>query len=154
MLLCRLRCAADAPVLFVMAIKDDAHGNAGCKEDHVSRYFAGIEGYRSNDGVRTFSKPGLEKIFKKLGIEEYRFFYPYPDYKFMHTLFSDERLPFKGELSDNKRNFDQDRMELFSEKEAFDSLIADGRFDEFSNSFLVVPKVLVACQSAVPEELL
>ncbi len=111
---------------------------AGCKEDHVSRYFAGIEGYRSNDGVRTFSKPGLEKIFKKLGIEEYRFFYPYPDYKFMHTLFSDERLPFKGELSDNKRNFDQDRMELFSEKEAFDSLIADGRFDEFSNSFLVV----------------
>ena len=111
---------------------------AGCKEDHVSRYFAGIEGYSERDGVRTFSKPGLEKIFKNVGIKEYRFFYPYPDYKFMHTVFSDERLPFKGELSDNKRNFDQDRMDLFSEKEAYDALIEDGCFDEFSNSFLVV----------------
>lgn len=111
---------------------------AGCKEDHVSRYFAGIEGYATGDGVRTFSKPGLEKIFKKVGVNNYRFFYPYPDYKFMHTLFSDERLPKVGELSDNKRNFDQDRMELFSEKEAFDALIEDGTFDEFSNSYLVV----------------
>lgn len=111
---------------------------AGCKEDHVSRYFAGIEGYSSKDGVRTFSKPGLEKIFEKVGVKEYRFFYPYPDYKLMHTLFSDERLPRVGELSDNKRNFDQDRMELFSEKAAFDSLIEDGTFDEFSNSYLVV----------------
>lgn len=111
---------------------------AGCKEDHVSRYFAGIEGYGAKDGVRTFSKEGLIKIFKELKLKNYKFFYPYPDYKFMHTLFSDERLPKLGELKDNKRNFDQDRIELFSEKKAFDSLIEDGTFDKFSNSYLVV----------------
>ncbi|MCQ2519015.1 MAG: class I SAM-dependent methyltransferase [Lachnospiraceae bacterium] len=111
---------------------------AGCKEDHVSRYFAGIEGYKAGDGVRTFSKEGLIKIFESAGIDNYQFFYPYPDYKFMHTLFSDERLPRLGELKDNKRNFDQDRMDLFSEKDAFDSLIEDGTFDKFSNSYLVV----------------
>ncbi len=111
---------------------------AGCKEDHVSRYFAGIEGYDANDGVRTFSKQGLIKIFESVGLSNYRFFYPYPDYKFMHTLFSDERLPHTGELSDNKRNFDQDRMDLFSEKKAYDSFIEDGTFDYFSNSYLVV----------------
>lgn len=111
---------------------------AGCKEDHVSNYFSGIEGYINGEGVRTFSKPGLMKIFKKLGLSEYRFYYPYPDYKLMHTLYSDERLPLVGELSDNKRNFDQDRMELFSEKAAYDSFIEDGIFDQFSNSYLVV----------------
>ena len=111
---------------------------AGCKEDHVSRYFAGIEGYSLSDGVRTFSKDGLIKIFKSVGVKDYSFYYPYPDYKFMHTLFSDYRLPRVGELKDNKRNFDQDRMELFSEKDAFDSVIEDNTFDKFSNSYLVV----------------
>ena len=111
---------------------------AGCKEDHLSRYFAGIEGYKKDDGVRTFSKDGLMNIFKTLGVEKYRFFYPYPDYKFMHTLFSDRRLPKVGELKDNYRNFDMERLELFSEKDAFDSLIKDKAFDRFSNSFLVV----------------
>ncbi len=111
---------------------------AGCKEDHLSRYFAGIEGYKKDDGVRTFSKDGLMNIFKTLGFDKYRFFYPYPDYKFMHTLFSDKRLPKVGELKDNYRNFDMDRLELFSEKDAFDSLIKDKAFDRFSNSFLVV----------------
>lgn len=111
---------------------------AGCREDHVSRYFAGVEGYSPEDGVRTFSKNALEKIFESVGVEKYRFFYPYPDYKFMHTLFSDNRKPGIGELKDNKRNFDQDRMDLFSEKDAFDSFISDDLFDLFSNSFLVV----------------
>lgn len=111
---------------------------AGCKEDHVSRYFAGVEGYRADDGVRTFSKERLIKIFDATGIKDYDFYYPYPDYKFMHTLFSDRRLPRVGELKDNKRNFDQDRMDLFSEKDAFDSLVDDGTFDRFSNSYLVV----------------
>ncbi len=111
---------------------------AGCREDHLSRYFAGIEGYDNRDGVRTFSKDGLINIFKRAGIDGYQFYYPYPDYKFMHTLFSDKRLPRIGELKDNYRNFDMDRLELFSEKAAFDSFVKDGSFDRFSNSFLCV----------------
>lgn len=111
---------------------------AGCKEDNAKRYFAGIEGYKSTDIAKTFSKEGLIKLFEECEIKNYKFYYPYPDYKFMNTLFSDERLPMVGELSDNKRNFDQDRMELFSEKEAFDSIVEDGSFDRFSNSYLVV----------------
>ncbi len=111
---------------------------AGCKEDHLGTYFSSIENYADGGGVRTFSKKGLERIFKSCDVEKYSFYYPYPDYKFMTTLYSDEHLPGKGELCDNLRNFDRDRMLLFDEKNTFDGLIEDGLFPLFSNSYIAV----------------
>lgn len=111
---------------------------AGCKEDHVGTYFSGLEGYPEGGSARTFSRTGLEKIFKSCGLEQYSFYYPYPDYKFPTTIYSDKRLPNTGELTDNIRNFDRDRMVLFNEKYVFDGIIRDKLFDVFSNSYLVV----------------
>lgn len=111
---------------------------AGCMEDHLGTYFSGIENYAAGGGVRTFSKNGLENIFKECGIEEYHFYYPYPDYKFMTMVYSDKRQPKVGELSNNMRNFDRERMLLFNEKNAFDGLSEDGLFPVFSNSYVVV----------------
>ncbi len=111
---------------------------AGCREDHSGTLFEGIENYHQGGGVRTFSCNGLKKIFKACGVEEYHFYYPYPDYKLPTTLYSEEYQPAKGELFDNMRNFDRDRMLLFDEKEAFDGIVEDDLFAVFSNSFLVV----------------
>lgn len=111
---------------------------AGCKEDHLGTWFSGIENYNSGDGVRTFSRCGLEKIFRSCNVKESHFYYPYPDYKFMTTMYSDTYLPGRGELSNNYRNFDRDRMLLFDEKSAFDGLVEDGMFSLFANSFCAV----------------
>lgn len=111
---------------------------AGCKEDHVGTYFSSLEGYPEGGSARTFTREGLEKIMKTCGVEQYSFYYPYPDYKFPTTIYSDRRLPFLGELTDNMRNFDRDRMVLFNEKYVFDSIIKDKMFDIFSNSYMVV----------------
>ena len=111
---------------------------AGCREDHLGTYFSGIENYGTDAGVRTFSRNGLERIFKNCGVENYQFYYPYPDYKFMTALYSDAYLPKKGELFNNLRNFDRDRMLLFNEKNAFDGLVEDGLFPAFSNSYVAV----------------
>lgn len=111
---------------------------AGCKEDHLGTYFSGIENYEAGGGVRTFSRKGLERIFRECGVEEYHFYYPYPDYKFMTTLYSDAYQPGKGELTNNLRNFDRDRMLLFSEKAAFDGVVEDGLFSVFANSYVAV----------------
>lgn len=111
---------------------------AGCKEDHLGTWFSGIENYAGGGGVRTFSRQGLEKIFAACGIKEYSFYYPYPDYKFMTTLYSDGRLPGKGELSNNLRNYDRERMDLFDEKYAFDGLTEDNLFSVFTNSYEVI----------------
>ena len=111
---------------------------AGCREDHAGRYFEGIEGYPKKGVARTFSENGLKRIFESVGLPQYRFYYPYPDYKFPHTIFSKECFPKKGELHDNIRNFDRERMILFDETKAFDTIIDDGEFPLFSNSYLVV----------------
>ena len=111
---------------------------AGCREDHLGSFFSSIECYKDGGGVNTFSRKGLEDIMKNVGINDYHFYYPYPDYKFMTTLFSDGRLPSKGELCNNLRNFDRDRMLLFDEKAAWDGLLDEGQFPFFSNSYLVI----------------
>ena len=111
---------------------------AGCKEDHLGTWFSGIENYVDGGDVRTFSRRGLERIFRGCGVQEYHFYYPYPDYKFMTALYSDAYLPGKGELTNNLRNFDRDRMLLFDEKNAFDGIAEDGLFPIFSNSFIAV----------------
>ena len=111
---------------------------AGCREDHLGDYFSGIEDYPKGGVVRTFTRKGLEQILRNTNTTDYSFYYPYPDYKFMHTLYSDRRLPNEGELSNNLRNFDRDRLLLFDEKNAFDSIIRDEEFPLFSNSYLLL----------------
>lgn len=113
---------------------------AGCREDHLGSYFSGLEGYIHEDSVRTFSKKGLEQLLLTSGYLDISFYYPYPDYKLPVSIYSDDYLPKQGELTNNFRNFDADRMLLFDESKVFDSLISDGMFDTFSNSFLVIAR--------------
>lgn len=130
--------AADGRIIIAIENKYGLKYFAGCKEDHLGAYFSGIENYECGGGVRTFSRPGLERIFHSCGVSAFQFYYPYPDYKFMTTVYSDAWLPGKGELSNNLRNFDRDRMLLFDEKNAFDGLLEDGLFPVFSNSYVAV----------------
>ena len=111
---------------------------AGCKEDHLSTYFSGLEGYVNVDSVQTFSKKELIALAEESGLSSQTFYYPYPDYKFPLSIYSDDYLPKRGELNNNFRNFDNERMVLFDETRVFDTIIADGEFDFFSNSYLVV----------------
>ncbi|MCR5672914.1 MAG: class I SAM-dependent methyltransferase [Lachnospiraceae bacterium] len=111
---------------------------AGCKEDHTGKFFGGIEGYGPESGVRTFSKEKLTKLLEEEGFGDCRYYYPYPDYKLPHTIYSDEHLPGVGDLNTNLRNYDSDRLVLFDEQKAFDAMIEEGRFPEFSNSFIVI----------------
>ncbi|MCD8074086.1 MAG: class I SAM-dependent methyltransferase [Lachnospiraceae bacterium] len=112
---------------------------AGCTEDHVGRLFEGLEGYSRTpaSGVRTFSKLELEKLFGEAGDFKTTFYYPYPDYKFPFSIYSDRYLPRKGDLKNNLNNYDRRRLLLFDEGKVFDSLIENGLFPQFSNSFLV-----------------
>ena len=111
---------------------------AGCTEDHTGKYFEGLENYPNTKGVRTFSRKELQGLIDRAGDFKTTFYYPYPDYKFPMTIYSDKRLPQKGELKDNSCNFDRPRLQLFNEARVYDSLVDAGLFPEFSNSFLVL----------------
>ena len=111
---------------------------AGCKEDHLGTWFSGLENYPDGGVVRTFTADGLRGIAAKCGYTKAQMYYPYPDYKFMTSLYSDDRLPEVGELSDNLRNFDRDRLQLFDEKKVFDTIIREKQFPLFSNSYMML----------------
>lgn len=110
---------------------------AGCKEDHVCKYYESIEGYSKTEGVKTFGKTELEEIINCVGFSEVKFYYPYPDYKFTELIYSDDYLPRIGDLVNNIRNFDNDRIITFDESKAFDSVIKNNLFPMYSNSFFV-----------------
>lgn len=111
---------------------------AGCREDHLGTYFSGLENYPDGGVVRTFTADGLRQIAEKCGYRQAQMYYPYPDYKFMTCLYSDDRLPQAGELSSNLRNFDRDRLQLFDEKKVFDTIIQEKQFPLFSNSYMMI----------------
>lgn len=110
---------------------------AGCREDHLGTFFEGIEGYKNKKGIQTFSKKEWQDIFKKSGVENYTFYYPYPDYKFPMYIFSDDYLPKKEELNINYQNFDRDRIVLYDDDKVYQTLLENGLFQEFSNSYLI-----------------
>lgn len=131
-------CKPDGHIVIAIENKFGLKYWAGCKEDHLATYFSGLEGYPDGGVVRTFTKRGLEEIAERCGCMEHQMFYPYPDYKFMVDLYSDERLPKKGELKNNLRNFDRERIGLFDEKLVFDSILEEKEFPLFSNSYMFV----------------
>ncbi|MCM1103294.1 MAG: class I SAM-dependent methyltransferase [Clostridium sp.] len=134
----RRHCAPDGRIVIAIENKYGLKYFAGCKEDHVGDYFTGLEDYPGGGSVRTFGRDGLIRVMERCGVRDYHFYYPYPDYKFMTALYSDAYLPRVGELTNNMRNFDRERMVLFDEKNVYDGLIREGRFAEFANSFLIV----------------
>ena len=136
---------------------------AGCQDEYRGGYFGSIEGYTDTKQIkrehnadinaagrgrdadtneaeteRSYSKSEYSKMLKDAGFAYQEFYYPYPDHKFPVSIYSDEWLPKKGELAENRRNFDRDRLQLFDESKAYDSLISEGLFGAFANSFLIV----------------
>lgn len=111
---------------------------AGCREDHTGRFFDSIEDYPENQNIRTFSRKELTVLLEKSGYKRLKFYYPYPDYKLPMAIYSDSYLPQNKTLYQNIRNFDQDRLRLFDESKAWDTILNSGLFPEFSNSFLVI----------------
>ena len=111
---------------------------AGAREDHTGRLMDSLEGYPGGGYVRTFSKEGLKALLKDAGFDLQWFYYPMPDYKLPTEIYSDRYLPREYPFSVNAPNYDRDRYSYFEEKRVMDGLIREGRFDMFSNSFLII----------------
>lgn len=98
------------------------------------KYWAGCQ---SDEGY-SFTRRELVDILESLNITDYKFLYPYPDYIYPMAIYSDEYLPKKGELAIESYNFEKERLVLFHEAKAYDMIIHENLFPQFSNSFLLV----------------
>lgn len=113
---------------------------AGCREKYSQYFFESIEGYPHHEGAKMISRKELLMALDGSEVKRYYMYYPYPDYVFTSSIYSDDCLPKRGELKANGCNVFSNRMLLFNDSAAFDELIDEGLFKEFSNSYLVIGK--------------
>lgn len=111
---------------------------AGCREDYTGRFYENIEGFPNTEDKRTFSKRELDSLLKSAGFCNTDWYYPYPDIYLSEAVFSDDCLPKPGELNNNIINYDRDRIMAFDEIKVFDSVMKEGMFPFFANSYLMI----------------
>lgn len=119
----------------------------GAGEDHVHTPFSGIHGYPSAKSPKTFSKTGLKRMLLKAGFADTRFYYPLPDYKFPQKIYSDDYLPYHGDLKQLAFTYHRFSLLTADEKELYGEIVDNGVFDFFANSFLIE-----AGNSRLPED--
>jgi hypothetical protein len=114
----------------------------GAPEDHTSVVYDSIYDYPDFKGVRTFTRKELAEVLRSAGFDSIEWFYPLPDYKFPHYVYSDSVAP-----RDSNRVWDVcaqkavgNHREIISEKLFGRTLARAGLFHEFANSFLVVAR--------------
>lgn len=108
----------------------------GAREDHTGELFSGLNNYQNVDFVKTFSKNKLVKIIEEVGLKHHKFYYPVFDYKFPEIIYSNETFSSMN-YNSPQRNLDQSRISFFNEKEVMRSLVDEGIYDRFANSFFI-----------------
>lgn len=109
---------------------------AGAYEDHTDAFFLGLNDYKDNTSVRTFTKQELTDIFHDCGMEQIKFYYPYPDYKFPSEIYTDETIN-SASYGREYMNLYPTRYSLYNEKSVSDALVKEGIMQCFANSFFV-----------------
>lgn len=110
---------------------------SGCVEDHAGIMYEGITGYPKYTNAKTFSYYEWLELLAKCGVDNYRFMYPYPDYKFPRQIFSDTFLPDKETFKMASSNYVGKRANVFQESAFFKSLVLKHEFKIFANSYLL-----------------
>lgn len=105
---------------------------AGCKDEGMD-YFSSID-----KASKLITKEQFESVLAAQNIEHFDVYYPYPDYVFTHSVYSDYYLPKAGDLTNNDYYYGDERLIIFDETEAYNNIIKDGKFAEFSNSYMYV----------------
>lgn len=108
----------------------------GAKEDHTSQLFSGLDNYRYESFVKTFSQNEWIDLSKTVKFERCDFYYPFYDYKFTDMIFTDESLE-SIDFNFFTHAFDNERFVFFDENDIVRSLINEGVYGKFANSFLV-----------------
>lgn len=107
---------------------------SGAVEDHFGTAYVGISGYPAGN-AQTYSRAELTALLERSGWQDIYFYYPYPDYKLPSVIYSDD-MP-GGDYIPAPVDYNQRRIESFSEQDAMASLTQHDDWRIFANSFLV-----------------
>ena len=83
---------------------------------------------------KLYGKKELENIIKKAGVENYKFYYPVPNYNLTHLIYTDQYLPQNSKYNLYYR---EDEEILFNELELIKIARKNEMFSFFTNSYLI-----------------
>lgn len=106
---------------------------------YLNGAFCGSETQLLYDNLKQpdfFSKVELEKIFNNTNLTNYKFYYPFPDYAFPRSIYTDESSKHL-KFGHHYNEYYLDRYQFFNEFEMYHKLQDNGIVDKFANSFFV-----------------
>ncbi len=116
----------------------------GYHEDHLGLPWVGVEGYRGDHGIRTFTRTTLRSMLAAAGLASQRWYFPFPDYK-LPTVVLTEELYGLGESPDlvdqlirRPAGDTGGRAVLVDDRRAHRILVEAGIGPEVANSFLIL----------------
>ncbi len=108
------------------------------------RYFAGDKQNGKafdticSENCNLYSKKEIEQILQNHGFQNYKFFYPLPNYENPSVIFSDEYLPHYTDTKLLYNNlYPKNTALVFQELQALKQLTKAGEFAFFANSYIV-----------------
>lgn len=110
---------------------------SGCRDEVTGGYFCGLENYAGTGGNGMPDKKDIESLIEECGFAHHLVYYPYPDFWFPTSIYSDVYMPQEGELTKNAFSWEE-RMVLFNEVNVWNNIIKNGLFSSFTNAFLVI----------------
>ncbi len=106
---------------------------SGTPDEYTGNYFEEIN---NSNGTLAMSKMELLSCFETVGLKCNKFYYPYPDYRFPNEIFTDDTI-YSDMYGKNCIQFQERKVELFSEQQLIEVLKKERIIDKFVNSFIV-----------------
>lgn len=88
--------------------------------------------------TQKYTKLEIENKLKECGYQDYKFYYPLPNYKTANVIFSDEYLPeYNNSKLINNIYYPENTKLLYNENQVLKEITKCGKFTEFTNSYLI-----------------
>lgn len=123
----------DGTILFTIDNRLGTKYLAGSTRNKEEVPFAVFKPY-INKEYKLYGKKELENIIKNAGIENYKFYYPVPNYNLTHLIYTDKYLPQNSQYNIYYR---EDEEILFNELELIKIARKNEMFPFFTNSYLI-----------------
>ena len=111
---------------------------SGCADPESGRLFGGLEGSAAQESKAVISLRAVKEALEDSGFGRIQTYYPFPTHLMPNRIFSDDFLPTPGELKNDTYSFQYPRIRLFDEQKAWDRILSDGAFSQFSNSYFLI----------------
>lgn len=111
---------------------------AGLPDSVTGRKYDAIMGYAESETLYSYSKKKMVSLLERLGYRVRGCYYPYPNHLFASTIYSDKRLPTKGELAPFFMTDKFKDLATFDLQKAIDSVVENDMFPELCNSYLLI----------------